>query len=146
MSDEEQGLLDCCLYFTANSLARSISKIAELEFGKLGMVPSHAFLVMVAVKTPGVSQKEIAEQLQLAQSTVSRFTDAMILRGLVEKTVEGKTAHIYPTANAEKMMPELEAAWTRVYDGYSEVLGEEEGINLTALTRDAYKKMNEKLK
>ena len=97
MPESNNSLLTCCLYFTANSLARVITRMAEKEFGKLGLTPSHAFLLMVAVDEPGISQKDLAGRLHLAQSTVSRFVDSLVLKGCIEKRALGKVAHVFLT-------------------------------------------------
>ncbi len=141
MTKESKQLLNCCLYFTANSLARTISRMAEEEFGKLGLSPSHAFLLMVAVDEPGISQKDLAEHLHLAQSTVSRFVDSLVLRGFVEKKATGKVAHIFPTAKGEAQVEEMNAAWHALYQRYSAILGEEEGKHLTRLADEAHRKL-----
>ena len=65
-------ILHNCLYFTANSLARVITRMAEEEFRATGLSPSHAFLVMLVNDKPGIGQKELCEQLYLAPSTVTR--------------------------------------------------------------------------
>jgi hypothetical protein len=36
-----------CLYFSANALARAITRIAEEKFALIGLSPSHAFLVIL---------------------------------------------------------------------------------------------------
>lgn len=143
MSKQSNELLSCCLYFTANSLARTVSRMAEEEFGKLGMPPSHAFLLMVVIDEPGISQKDLAARLHLAQSTVSRFVDALVSRGLVEKRVSGKLAQVYPTDPAHAQMDGMREAWKGLYDRYSRILGENEGKSLTALTRHAHQKLEE---
>ena len=143
MTKQSYELLCSCLYFTANSLARTITRMAEEEFGKLGMTPSHAFLLMVAIDKPGISQKELSESLHLAQSTVSRFTDALVQRGFVEKRVSGKIAQVYPTAKGEAQMEEMHAIWKGLHARYSKVLGEENGDALSALVGEAHKKLEE---
>ena len=66
-------LLNSCLYFTASTLCRHITRMAEEEFMKVGVSPSHAYLLLVTQERPGISQKEAAEYLTLAPSTVSRY-------------------------------------------------------------------------
>lgn len=143
MSKPSGQLLSCCLYFTANSLARTISRMAEEEFGKLGMTPSHAFLLMIAIDEPGISQKDLAKCLHLAQSTVSRFVDALVLRGFVEKKAAGKIAHVYPTEKGGALVTEMQQAWKALYDRYSDILGEEEGQTLTRLADEAHRQLEE---
>ena len=47
MTEEANSHFECCLYFTANSLARIINKMADEEFKKLGICTSHAFVLMM---------------------------------------------------------------------------------------------------
>ncbi|MEE8416834.1 MAG: MarR family transcriptional regulator [Desulfobacterales bacterium] len=72
---ECKSILHNCLYFTSNSLSRVITRMAEEEFRRTGLSPSHAFLMMLVNDNPGIGQKELCEQLHLAPSTVTRFID-----------------------------------------------------------------------
>ncbi len=135
------NILDKCLFFTANSLARVITKIADEEFGKLDFVPSHAFLVMVAVEQPGTSQKELAEQLNLTQSTISRFIDSLITRGYLRKSSDGKSRIVFGTDKAQIILPEIKKAWKAVHTRYSNILGVNEGQQLSDNINLAYKKL-----
>ncbi len=141
MSFSSKDVLNGCLYFKANSLARVISRMADEEFGKLGMTPSHAFLLMVAVDEPGISQKELAGKLHLAQSTVSRFVDTLVLREFVKKKAVGKLAHVYPTEKGIQQMGDIQSAWKGLYRRYSQILGKEEAKALTCMIDGACKKL-----
>jgi hypothetical protein len=43
-----------CLYFTANSLARKIEKLAQESWSKVDLSPSHAYLLIMVIEEPGV--------------------------------------------------------------------------------------------
>jgi DNA-binding MarR family transcriptional regulator len=137
------SLLDCCLYFTSNALARVITRMAEQAFAPVAMTPSHAFLLMLAIETPGISQKELAAELHLAPSTVSRFVDALIRRGYLEKEVSGRNTFIRPTVVGETMKEPMDTCWKTLYEEYSQILGEEEGNKLNELIRGAGRKLEE---
>lgn len=143
MTKSAEDLLHNCLFFTANSLARSISHLAEEEFGRLGLVPSHAFLLMLVVDQPGIGQKELAAQLHLAPSTVSRFVDVLSRRGLLEKRGLGKKVEAWPTAAGKAQLEPIRAAWSEIHRRYSAILGEEEGRTLAKLTDAAQRKLEE---
>ena len=121
------NLLSCCLYFTTNSLAREITRMAEESFSTTGFTPSQAFLMMLVVESPGISQKELAEQLHLAQSTVSRLVDSLVNRKLVERNVQGKVTHVFPSDVGKEAIKPIRAAWGDLYKRYSDILGQEQG-------------------
>ncbi len=133
---------DRCLYFTANALAREITRYAEEEFSQLGLSPSHAFLLMVVTDRPGITQKELAYELNLAQSTVSRFADSLAAKGFVNKSAEGRQVHVHPTPTGTALIPRIKEAWQAMYVNYSAVLGEKKSTDLVAATRDASQKLS----
>ena len=141
MNETQKNILECCLFFTANSLARAISKMGEEEFGAAGMTPSYAFLLTIVIATPGISQKELAEQLHMAPSTVSRFVDSLVAKGMVTKEVEGRTTFISPTEAGIERKPEIDKAWRSLYERYSKILGKEHGDMLAELTSKASRKL-----
>ncbi|BCS95249.1 hypothetical protein DSLASN_08810 [Desulfoluna limicola] len=147
MAQDEQappsGLLDCCLYFTSNALARVITRMAEKAFAPVAMTPSHAFLLMLAIETPGISQKDLADELHLAPSTVSRFVDALIRRGYLEKEVSGRNTFIRATVAGNTMKEAMDKCWRGLYEDYSAILGEEEANRLNELIRTNGKKLEE---
>lgn len=143
MECKSNNLLECCLFFTANSLARVITRMGEEEFASVGMAPSYAFIITLVADTPGVSQKELAANLHMAPSTVSRFIDVLVKRGLLRKEEQGRNTFIHPTEKGLAMKPAISAAWRGLYERYVKVLGKEEGEKLTRLTADAYRKLEQ---
>ena len=140
--NESKSILHCCLYFTANSLARVITRMAEEEFRKTGLSPSHAFLMMLVTDNPGIGQKELCEQLHLAPSTVTRFIDALAHRGYLTRKTEGKASKVYATEAGEDLRQPVEDAWKSLHLRYADVLGLEEGDNLTAMIDEAAGKLS----
>ncbi len=126
-----QEYLQNCLYFSANSLSRLIARMAEEEFRVAGLSPSHAFLMMLVNENEGVGPKKLSEYLQLAPSTVTRFVDSLAGKGYLRRETEGKTARIFTTKEGKALQEAIADAWKRLYDRYSDILGEEEGKKLT---------------
>lgn len=145
MTKPLERYLEHCLYFTSNSLSRVITRMAEEEFGKLGLSVSHSFLLMIVANEPGISQKELSFQLNLAQSTVSRFVDTLIYRGFLEKKSKGKQIKIYSTHKGKAQLEDIEKAWNVFYKKYSDILGKEEGETLAKQTYDAYLRFSKSL-
>lgn len=129
--------LNNCLYFTANSLARTVGRMAEGAFSDTGLSPAHAFLMMLVNERPGITQKELTQALQLAPSTVTRFVDSLQRKGFVVRTVEGKLSRVSPTNEGQQLKEPIAEAWKSLYHQYSDILGEEEGKKLTAIVGQA---------
>lgn len=142
MECKPDNLLECCLFFTANALARNITRMGEECFASVGMTPSYAFLLTLTFEQPGVTQKELADRLQLAPSTVSRFVEALERKGLVTREVRGRETCVFPTDAALSLRPAIRQAWHGLYERYSAVLGREQGDALTRLTADACRKLS----
>jgi len=143
MATQPENPLACCLFFTANSLARDISRMGEEEFAGIGMTPSYAFLLLLAINSPGISQKEISAGMNMAPSTVSRFIDSLVKRGLLKKEVQGRTTSIYPTERGEQLEDTIRGVWKNLYERYSRVLGREQGNDLTRLCLEASRKLQQ---
>lgn len=141
MKPENRNPLECCLFYTANSLARDITRMGEEEFASIGMTPSYAFLLMLAAHSPGISQKEISQEMNMAPSTVSRFIDALIRRGLISKDVQGRTTYIHPTEKGLQLQDQIKQVWSNLYERYSTILGKQNGEELTRLCLEASRKL-----
>jgi len=142
LAERTDKYLECCLYFTANSLSRTITRMADEEFSRLGLSTSHAFLLMLAADQPGISQKDLAEHLNLAQSTVSRLVDALVLRGFVEKKSSGRLVEVFPTEPGRSQLAGIHDSWRTLYERYSSILGKADSDQLTRSVLDAYRKLS----
>lgn len=124
-----------CLYYSANALARIITKIAEEEFSVLDLAPSYAFVVMTVNKNPGIHAGELAKIMMLTPSTVTRLVAKLEDQQLVKKHVEGRITMIYPTPRSVAINEEIKSAWFKLYQRYVGILGEE---NARLLTENIY--------
>lgn len=132
-----------CLYFSANALSRLLSRMADEEFGSVGLSPSHAFLVLTVNNRPGIQPGEISEELELSPSTITRLVEKMERRGLMKRNSTGRATKVEPTGKGLDLQVEIEEAWDRLKQRYSEVLGDRYTEVLTEMTYTALEKLKQ---
>lgn len=115
-----------CLYFTTNALARKVEKLAVESWKKIGLAPSHAYLLKLVIDEPGMQAGGLAEQLQLTPSTITRLIEKLEEKKLVTRVTEGKTTNVFPTQKAKEMKPQIKQCIEEFHDKYVKILGKEE--------------------
>ncbi len=119
-------MFEKCIYFNSNALVRQINRIWDEAFKPLGLSPAHAYVLRVVLEQPGISMKQIAEVLELAPSTVSRFVDSLINKKLLSRKLDGEDrrgTRIFPTAAAEKIHQQLEDTGKKLYTNMNKIMG-----------------------
>lgn len=136
-----------CLFFNLNSFTRSVNKRWEEEFEKLGLSASHGYLLRLVLSRPGSTQKLLADELDLAPSTVTRFLETLEQKGFVKKTCcteDGRAMTVEPTKKAQTIAQELEEASARLSKFLVERLGPESADELVEILKSSQSKMTEK--
>ncbi|AFC33865.1 MarR family transcriptional regulator [Paenibacillus mucilaginosus 3016] len=128
---------DKCLYFTVSKLNRTITRIAEEEFSRIGLSPTYAFLLMLVNSTPGITPTELSEKLFVTPSTITRFLDKLEGKGLVQRKGAGKRICVHPTEQSLVMQEKLDAAWDSLCPRYFELFGEEMCRELSRVAKEA---------
>src|SRR3954464_11211675 len=52
-----------CMYFVSGALSRKIEKLATESWKKVGLSPSHAYLLMMVIEEPGVQPTDLSKEL-----------------------------------------------------------------------------------
>jgi DNA-binding MarR family transcriptional regulator len=120
-----------CLYFSSNALARKVEKLANESWKKVGLSPSHAYLLMLSIEEPGIQPSELVKQLLLTPSTITRLIEKLEEKKLVVRTTEGKLTNVYPTPKAKTMLPELKDCLDDFYQKYASLIGKDESARMT---------------
>lgn len=71
------------------------------------MSPTYVYILLGVKFKPGITQKELCEELHLKPSTITRLIDKLVINGLVERRSEGKLSHIYLTESGEKIQEDI---------------------------------------
>ncbi|MCW9013716.1 MAG: MarR family transcriptional regulator [Gammaproteobacteria bacterium] len=128
-------MFEKCIYFNSNALARSINRIWDEAFKPTGLSPAHAYLVRMVLSQPGISMKKLADELELAPSTVTRFVDSLIHKDLLRRDADitdKRGSTVWPTSKAEAMRLQLEQTGQQLFQQMNDLLGKK---NFTDLVR-----------
>ena len=133
-----------CLYFNTNSLARTVSRIWAEAYRKFDLSPPHAFLLRAVLAKPGLLPRELAEELNLSRSTVTRFLDSLEKRDLLERkptAKDGREWQIFPTKNAKAIHHELD----QIGKNLTKLMREKIGTNDLSLAVAKLREMKNKI-
>jgi len=119
-----------CLYFTSAALARKVEKLAIESWKKIGLSPSHAYLLNTVLNEPGIQPTSLSEHLQLQPSTITRLVEKLEEKKLVVRTTEGKVTNVYPTPKAKELQPKMLECMKEFSEKYSSLLGADESCKL----------------
>lgn len=133
-------MFERCLYFNINALTRAVNQIWEEAFAEFDLSPSHAYMLRLTLSSPGLTPKQISQELKLEKSTITRFLDALAKKGFIrrQKSISGDAREqgIYPTSKAEKIAVRLEEKGNALYQKMIDSIGKSE---LTTLVKQLRK-------
>lgn len=118
-----------CLYFNSNALARTVGRIWAEAYKPFGVSPPQAFLLRVVLAKPGLMPRELAEELSLSRSTVTRFLDSLEKRGLLIRestTQDGREVQVHPTKSAKMIHEKLDQTGGNLTELMRQVLGRDD--------------------
>jgi len=116
-------MFEQCIYFNLTTLNRQITKLWQEQFDRLGLSPSHGYLLFAMVRNPAISQKELGELMELDLSTISRFIDTLVHRGLVDKKDKGKGAVMTVTPKGKRVGRQVSDVMDRLYNQMKDRFG-----------------------
>lgn len=122
--------LNECLFFTVKKLDRILDKVAEDAFKPTGLSPTYGFIILAVQENPGITQKELAELLHTAPSTIARFVPKLEQKNLVYHEQSGRSTLTYLTEEGAALAAEVKEAWDKLHTLFSDVLGEKEHDDL----------------
>lgn len=138
-------MFDRCLYFNVNALARVVNKKWAKAFKQYDLSPAHGYLLRVVLSEPGISQKQLADELKLEKSTITRFVDVLQEKGFVVRRrgnmEDARELSIYATKKANKIHAKLEELGDTLYQTMVSQVGAENLELLVGKLRETTKKI-----
>lgn len=121
-------MFDQCLYFNTTALARVLEREWTRAFKPFGLTPAQGFMLRAVLQQPGMLQSELARTLVIQRPTATRVLDGLQQLGLVERrptSTDGRELAIHPTAAAQALEQELNAASGEVTRRLKRTMGTE---------------------
>ncbi len=120
------GIAADCLHMRVRMLSRVLSRLYDDALRPFG-VKSSQFNILVAAGTIGrVTPRQLARQLQLDVSTVSRNVERLRARGLLAAVDDddGRARPFRLTEAGARLIEESQPSWSRAQNEAARLLGE----------------------
>jgi len=118
-----------CIYFNSNALARTVTRIWTEAYKEYDLSPPHAFLLRVVLAKPGLLPRELAKELKLSRSTITRFLDSLEKKELlIRQSVETdkREFKVFPTKKSKKIHNQLDKTGKNLSSKIGAIVGTEE--------------------
>ncbi|WP_187355277.1 MarR family winged helix-turn-helix transcriptional regulator [Paenibacillus tengchongensis] len=93
------------IYNSFFAVSRQLKKLAHQSAAELGLTVHQIGILNTVLARPGLTQKEVTEQLVFAKSRVSLHIDALVEKGLVDRRAseqDRRETRLYITAAGEE--------------------------------------------
>lgn len=122
-----------CMYFSANLLARRLNSIADQAFKDMEITTTQGFTLLAIDKLGLHTPSEIAIELEMNPSTITRFLDKLETLGYVERTYCGRHSEVNITPLGLEQKKAFYTSWNKVHQAISDEFGEEDARAATKL-------------
>ncbi len=102
--------MDTSFGFLVHDIARQMTSVLDKRLSKHGLTRSHWRAVLYIWRTPGISQTELSDILDLSRMGVTGLIDRMESKRLVSRKDDEKdrrVKRIYLTDSTEKLVPTI---------------------------------------
>ncbi|MDC1919170.1 winged helix-turn-helix transcriptional regulator, partial [Bacteroides uniformis] len=120
------------------------NKLADEAFRKTGLAPTYGFILLILKEKDGIPQKDIAQMLYSAPSTIARFVEKLEYKGYVKTVSEGRLSLVYLTEQGRQFTKEVDGSWEELHQSYKAVLGNEASKELAEIMNEATDKLQKK--
>lgn len=124
MTDIDNEFLENNLFFLTTAFSRKLSREADEVFASMGLSSSHALLLVVIQHNPSIQPSQLAQELHLKPSTITRLVQKLERRDLVKKQSEGRATSIACTSNGKKVAGDINQQWQELMAAKQDELGD----------------------
>lgn len=129
-----------CLYFASARLNRIVGKVSDSRFKQYGLSSTAAFILIALSQEDSLNPTQIAQQLSLDRSTITRFLDKLERDGYIVRQANGRQMDVQLTAQGLKLQPDLKREWAALNQAYLDQLGPDFEERLRQSMNDAFEK------
>ncbi|NBC66349.1 MAG: MarR family transcriptional regulator [Bacteroidetes bacterium] len=112
------------MHSAANIFSREITRHFDSYFQEFDLATSYVELLIILFERNELSQHDLAEEMKLAPSTITRFVNKLVKRGLVEKKKVGRTAVISLSSEGKELTPTLKQRFENAVNDLEKILGD----------------------
>lgn len=138
----DESTLKKCLFFTSNRLSNILRRIANSVCSDTGIAVPYIYLLIIVNQYPEITINELSEKLDIAPSTCTRFVNALVKDGILEKKQEWKTVHVSLTKKGNLKTEGIDESINKVYQKCIEVMDKSEYETLASLIVKAADKLD----
>lgn len=111
-------------HISVNTFSRNLSSFFDDRLRSFGLATSYIELMIFLLNKGASTQTEIAEYLNLAPSTMTRFVDKLIKKGYVQKQRAGRSVSIELTGRGSEVSEQMKTAYDNVVDELTQMMGD----------------------
>ncbi len=111
------------MHAITNSISREITRFYDEYFKEDKLATSYIELLLLIEDYEKISQKVIANKMNLAPSTITRFINKLVKRGLISRMMDGRISYIALSDEGVKRVPDLRVKYEQAESDLKELLG-----------------------
>ncbi len=130
-------MFERCLYFNSNAMVRQLNQVWDSAYQEAGLSAPHAYLLRLICHHPDISQKQVASELSLEKSTVTRFVAVLVDKGLLKRKqgTDGREIILQATTRGKKLGVQLDDIGNNLYKRMRNQLGADQFDDLVKALR-----------
>lgn len=111
------------MHAITNSISREITGFYDSYFKEYKLATSYIELLLMIEDYEKISQKVIVTKMNLAPSTITRFLNKLIKKGLVSKMMDGRISYVELSEQGKKDVPKMREKYEQADEDLKEILG-----------------------